>query len=119
MKDPMTSSAIDHNNSQLNILSANARKRILFSTELLNSFVNQRSYDFLIVSEYHDDAATAIKNDHWCMTKRCAKGQGDLNARHQHWGDHVNKTVSKKLYEKIIEYDLEIPNEFGVPLYGT
>ncbi|CAF4349443.1 unnamed protein product, partial [Didymodactylos carnosus] len=41
----------------------------------------------------------------------------DLNARHQHWGDQVNKTVSKKLYEKIIEYDLEIPNEFGMPTY--
>ncbi|CAF1550851.1 unnamed protein product [Didymodactylos carnosus] len=43
---------------------------------------------------------------------------GDLNARHQHWGDHVNNTVGKKLYEKIIEYDLEIDNEFGVPIYS-
>ncbi|CAF1062444.1 unnamed protein product [Didymodactylos carnosus] len=78
MKDPMASSTIDHNNSQLNILSANARKRILFSSELLNSFVNQHYYDFLITSEYHDDAATAAKNDHLCMTKRCVKGQGGV-----------------------------------------
>ncbi|CAF1199326.1 unnamed protein product [Didymodactylos carnosus] len=186
----MTSSAIDHNSSQLTILSANARKRILFSTELLNSFVNQHYYDFLIVSEYHDDAATTVKNDHLCMTKRCVKRQGgvlvcfknslnitrafecetdqndiidlfahtkpkitcfiavynrpgrqnvikfidkmykkikkhtdeiiligDLNARHQHWGDHVNNTAGKKLYEKIIEYDLEIANEFRVSTY--
>ncbi|CAF1482112.1 unnamed protein product, partial [Didymodactylos carnosus] len=42
---------------------------------------------------------------------------GYLNARHQHWGDHVNNTVGKKLYEKITEYDLEIANEFGVPTY--
>ncbi|CAF1325590.1 unnamed protein product, partial [Didymodactylos carnosus] len=71
----MNNYSINNGINNLNIITANARKRILNSHELITYFINQYHYNVMIMSEYHDQAIINVKNNHICTTKRSVKGQ--------------------------------------------